>query len=228
MRDRGELDPGVIVRQAGTAEKLAQVRNAMMGVWEGFNLRSLENLVASRLFLALLITYLLMAALFESFTYPFVIMFAVPLATFGGFVGLRLVHEFIPTQLLDVLTMLGFVILIGVVVNNAILVVHQALNFMRGQGDVEGVEGRQKLEPHRAIAEAVRTRVRPIFMSMLTSCGGMLPLVLFPGAGSELYRGLGSVVVGGLIVSAVFTLVLTPLVMSLVFDFRKLIGSTRI
>ena len=63
-------------------------------------------------------------------------------------------------------------------------------------------------------------------MSTLTSVGGMLPLVLFPGAGSELYRGLGSVVVGGLLVSTLFTLVLTPLVMSMVFDLRLVLGGT--
>ena len=80
--------------------------------------------------LALLITYLLMAALFESFVYPFVIIFSVPLAAAGGILGLYLVNLFVAYQPLDVLTMLGFIILIGVVVNNAILVVHQALNFM--------------------------------------------------------------------------------------------------
>ena len=115
--------------------------------------------------------------------------------------------------------MLGFVILIGVVVNNAILLVHQALNFMRGED-----EGGLKIDPMpgpAAIAESVRTRIRPIFMSVLTSVGGMLPLVLFPGAGSEMYRGLGSVVVGGLIVSTFFTLLLVPLLFSLVLDMRN-------
>lgn len=168
---------------------------------------------------ALLVTYLLMCALFESFLTPLVIMFSVPLAVVGGFAGLRIVHDIsmrdptIAPQQLDVLTMLGFIILVGVVVNNAILLVHQALNFMRG------LEG-EPMEHHDAIAESVRTRIRPIFMSVLTSVGGMLPLVLFPGAGSEMYRGLGSVVVGGLIVSTVFTLVLVPLLFSLVQDMQ--------
>lgn len=169
---------------------------------------------------ALLVTYLLMCALFESFLLPLIIMFSVPLAVVGGFAGLRLVHDAsmsnptIAPQQLDVLTMLGFVILIGVVVNNAILLVHQALNYIRG------AEGEPQLAPNDAIAESVRTRIRPIFMSVLTSVGGMMPLVLFPGAGSEMYRGLGSVVVGGLMVSTVFTLVLVPLMFGLVYDMQ--------
>lgn len=176
--------------------------------------------VQARFVWALLVTYLLMCALFESFLTPLVIMFSVPLAIVGGFGGLRIVHDAsmrdptIAPQQLDVLTMLGFVILIGVVVNNAILIVHQSRNF--AQGD----EGGPPMEPKRAIAESVRTRVRPIFMSVLTSVGGMLPLVLFPGAGSEMYRGLGSVVVGGMLVSTVFTLVLVPLLYSLVLDMQ--------
>lgn len=180
------------------------------------------ELMTARMVWALLVTYLLMCALFESFLYPLVIMFVVPLAIVGGFIGLSIVHSataknpLIATQQLDVLTMLGFVILIGVVVNNAILIVHQSLNFMRGfTGDDEGAE---PLPPLEAIAAAVRARMRPIFMSALTSVGGMLPLVLFPGAGSELYRGLGSVVVGGLLVSTVFTLILCPLLFSLVLQ----------
>jgi HAE1 family hydrophobic/amphiphilic exporter-1 len=129
---------------------------------------------------------------------------------------------YMPIQSMDVLTMLGFVILIGVVVNNSILIVHQAINFMRANVFVRaGVQG--PLPPRAAIAEAVRTRVRPIFMSTFTSMGGMAPLVLMPGSGSELYRGLGSVVVGGLLVSTVFTIVLTPLLLSLVVDPPKLL-----
>jgi hydrophobic/amphiphilic exporter-1 (mainly G- bacteria), HAE1 family len=179
------------------------------------------HLLTARFVWALAVTYLLMCALFESFVYPFVIMFTVPLAIVGGFAGLRIVHNVsvanpvIAPQNLDVLTMLGFVILVGVVVNNAILIVHQTLNFMKGAG------GEDPMEANEAVERAVRTRVRPIFMSTLTSVGGMLPLVLFPGAGSEMYKGLGSVVVGGLIVSTVFTLVLVPLLLSAVIEMQE-------
>ncbi|MCH7525991.1 MAG: efflux RND transporter permease subunit [Planctomycetes bacterium] len=172
-------------------------------------------LLQSRGALALVITYLLMAALFESFAYPFVIMLSVPLAAVGGFAALRAVHEIslrditTPIQQFDVVTMLGFVILIGIVVNNAILVVHQALNNMRVH----------QMPADQAIVESVRTRTRPIFMSALTSIFGMLPLVLMTGAGSELYRGLGSVVVGGLLFSTIFTLVVVPAMFSLFVEY---------
>jgi HAE1 family hydrophobic/amphiphilic exporter-1 len=183
------------------------------------------ELLTARLVWALLVTYLVMCALFESFLYPLVIMFSVPLAVVGGFAGLAVVHHFSmldPTkapQKLDVLTMLGFVILIGVVVNNAILIVHQSLNFMRG--DDSHTEHSDPMLPMDAIVMSFKTRIRPIFMSVMTSVGGMLPLVLIPGSGSEMYRGLGSVVVGGLLVSTVFTLLLVPLLFSLVLDMWR-------
>ncbi len=222
------IPPTVRTNLAGSAAKLRKVKRALLGEWTGLNWASFVSLLTSRAFLALVVVFLLMAALFENWLYPLVILISVPVATLGGFIGLRLVHEVVPTQQLDILTMLGFIILIGVVVNNAILIVHQALNLMRGRAAVRvGEEVVDSLPPQQAIAQAVRSRVRPIFMSMTTSVGGMLPLVLFPGAGSELYRGLGSVVVGGLIVSTVFTLVLVPLLLSLVFDLRSLVGRFR-
>ncbi len=225
LRTEGVIPPSVRTNLSGVAAKLKEVKNALLGEWTGWNSESYISLFSSRLFLALIVVFLLMAALFESWLYPFVIMFTVPLATVGGFLGLSLVHAFYPEQQLDVLTMLGFIILIGIVVNNAILIVHQTLNLMRGEAIVN-IDGKQttNLDPRRAIAEAVRSRIRPIFMSMLTSVGGMLPLVLMPGAGSELYRGLGSVVVGGLIIATFFTLLLVPLLLSLVFDLKRGLG----
>ncbi len=197
LRAEGELGGLYRARLTGTADKLSQTAAAL----------SLNFL------LAVVITYLLMAALFESFLYPLVILFSVPLAAMGGFFGLGVVNLF-TLQPLDVLTMLGFIILVGTVVNNAILIVHQSLNHMRDED----------LEPRRAITEATRTRIRPIFMSVSTSVCGMLPLVLFPGAGSELYRGLGSVVIGGLLVSTVFTIFLVPALFSLVLEARQRLG----
>ncbi len=194
MRDGGRIGGLYRVTYSGSADKLTQTRRALQ--WN--------------LLLAIVITYLLIAALFESFLYPFVILFSVPLAALGGFLGLGVLNLF-SYQALDVLTMLGFIILIGTVVNNAILIVHQALNHMR----------EDDMEPTPAIRESTRTRIRPIFMSVSTSLCGMLPLVLFPGAGSELYRGLGSVVVGGLAVSTAFTLFLVPALFSLVLEMRE-------
>jgi HAE1 family hydrophobic/amphiphilic exporter-1 len=193
MTDEGKLGGLYRAGLSGSAAKLRQTWDTLK--WN--------------LLLALVITYLLMAALFESFLYPFVIMFSVPLAALGGFLGLRVLNLF-QYQALDTLTMMAFIILIGTVVNNAILIVHQSLNHMRHEG----------MAPREAIRDSVRVRIRPIFMSVSTSVCGMLPLVLFPGAGSELYRGLGSVVVGGLIVSTLFTLFLVPALFSLSLDAR--------
>jgi HAE1 family hydrophobic/amphiphilic exporter-1 len=211
MKAQGAIPPGVDVSLAGSAGKLADIKNSLLG--DG----TLAGTFGSSLFLAFVIIYLLMVVLFQSWSYPLVIMLSVPMATFGGFLGLALVHKwsladrYMPVQNLDMLTILGFVILAGVVVNNAILIVHQALNFMNNE----------KMDPLEAVVESVRSRVRPILMSTLTSVGGMLPLVLMPGSGSELYRGLGAVVVGGLTVSTVFTVFLVPAVLSVIFALRK-------
>lgn len=187
LRQEG-LPAGVQLNISGTADKLVETRNAM----------------AINMMLALVIVYLVMAVLFESFIYPIIIMLSVPAAAAGGVGGLALLN-LVTRQPLDMLTMLGFVILIGIVVNNAILLVHQTLHHIRNE----------HLPAQQAIRQATQNRIRPIFMSTLTSVFGMLPLVLFPGAGSELYRGLGSVVVGGLGLSAVITLLIIPPMMSL-------------
>ena len=228
-RKDGSIPPGVTTEVAGTASALADVRAELVG--DGTTV----GFVTSTVFLALLVCYLVMAVLFQSFRLPFVIMFSVPLAAVGGFAALfvvfivSLTSPTLPMQSLDVLTMLGFVILIGVVVNNAILLVHQTLNFQRGTADetpsdaafrglpdAPAVREGGTLPLNAAIAESVRTRVRPILMSALTSIAGLLPLIFAPGAGSELYRGLGAVIGGGLLVSTIFTIVVVPMVMSLV------------
>lgn len=182
------LPPGVRIGLSGTADKLEET-------WGEMQLD---------LLLALVIVYLVMAVLFESFIYPLIIVLSVPLATAGGVIGLGVLNLY-QFQALDMLTLLGFVILIGIVVNNAILLVHQTLYHFRDEG----------MAAADAILEATRNRVRPIFMSTLTSVFGMAPLVIFPGAGSEIYRGLGSVVVGGLALSAVLTLGIIPPLLSL-------------
>ena len=153
-------------------------------------------------------------------------MFSVPLAMTGGILGLAFVHWLDPMQQMDTLAMLGFVILIGIVVNNAILIVHQSLNFTRGFGESED-DIIEKMPYREAITESVRTRLRPIFMTTLTSLFRMLPLVVFPGEGSELYRGLGAVVLGGLACSTVFTLFLVPMLFSLVLDLQTLVRSRK-
>ena len=194
IRRSGRLGGTYQFRLAGTADDLKQMRQALAG----------------SMILAVVITYLLIAGLYESFLFPLVIMVSVPMAAVGGFAGLRVLH-LINGQPLDTLTMLGFIILVGTVVNNAILIVDQALNYMRHEGQ----------HHFDAVRESVRGRVRPIFMSTTTTVLGMLPLVLFPGAGSELYRGLGSVVLGGLVMSTVFTLILVPMLFTLLVEAQQ-------
>ena len=191
----GALDGGYRISLGGTTDKLVATWKSL---W--FNL-----------VIAGVITYLLMAALFESWLYPAVVIAAVPVGSVGGLLGLWLLNwlgaSFGVFQPLDVLTMLGFVILIGTVVNNPILIVERALQLVR----------ETDTEPTEAILEAVRSRVRPIFMTTLTTVLGLLPLVLFPGAGSELYRGLGAVLLGGMLFSTLVTLVLVPALLGLCF-----------
>jgi HAE1 family hydrophobic/amphiphilic exporter-1 len=186
LRQTSFLDR-IDVIYSGAASKLVQAKEVLQG----------------NFLMAVLITYLLMAALFSNFFSPLIIMFSVPLALAGGFIGLKLVDTFIAPQSMDVLTMLGFILLVGVVINNAILIVHQSLNNVSyGMPQVD------------AITKAVADRLRPIYMSAFTSILGMIPLVIIPGPGSELYRGLGSVVLGGLAVSTVFTVFLIPALLS--------------
>ena len=163
------------------------------------NLKSaIESFVGSFI-LAVVILYLLISALFRSFKDSLLVILALPLATVGGVLMLRILG--LPA---DLLTMLGFIILLGLVVNNAILLVHQARIAER--------EGKSR---HDAVRESIRIRLRPILMSTLTSIFGMLPLLLIPGAGTELYKGLAGVIVGGMFVSTLFTLILLPSLLQL-------------
>ena len=198
MQAKGMINKSVEIGLSGTADKLSQT----------------IEMLSMNFILSLIVIYLLMSALFGNFLYPIVIMFTVPLATAGGFLGLYLTNEFIAPQPLDVLTMLGFIILVGIVVNNAILIVHQSLNYIRS-GEMSHKE---------AVLEATKTRIRPIYMSSLTSIFGMLPLVLIPGPGSEFYRGLGSVITGGLAFSTILTIFVTP---ALLMFFLKLETSVK-
>lgn len=170
------------IRYGGTADKLQLALANMSGSFS----------------LAIAILFLLMAALFRSFIDSLLVLLALPLATVGGVIALQLVNM-VTFQPMDLLTMIGFIILLGLVVNNAILLVYQTRMAER-----EGMARRI------AVENAIKLRLRPILMSTLTSLFGMLPLLLVPGAGTELYRGLAAVIVGGLAISTVFTLILLP------------------
>ena len=148
--------------------------------------------------MALFILFMLMAALFRSMKDSLLVLLSIPLATVGSVLMLRILNTF-TFQPLDLLTMIGFIILLGLVVNNAILLVHQTRSAER-----EGLGRRD------AVEQALRLRSRPIFMSTLTSIFGMLPLLLMPGTGSVIYRGLAATIVGGMCVSTIFTMILLP------------------
>jgi multidrug efflux pump subunit AcrB len=153
--------------------------------------------------LAVLLLFLIMAALFKSVWDAAIATIALPLGTVGGMGALKLLGLFV-FQPLDLLTMIGFIIVLGLVVNNTILLVARTR-----QAEAEGMS---RVD---AVRSSLETRLRPIFSSTLTAIFGMLPLVLVPGPGTEIYRGLGAVIVGGILVSHVFTLVLMPAMLRL-------------
>ena len=167
--------------------------------------------LASAFVLSLLVTYLLLVALYRSFSYPAIVMVTVPMGMTGAVLSLVIANA-IPGEVvpLDMITGLGFVILTGVVVNNAILLIDRTLQLQREEG--HGLD--------EALEQAVRDRLRPIFMSAGTSVLGMLPLALFPGQGAELYRGLGIALTGGLTLSTILTPTVVPALMRLWQDIN--------
>jgi multidrug efflux pump subunit AcrB len=184
---RDILPADVSVAYRGTADRLEQAFSKM----------------TANLATAAVVLFLILAAMFRSLRDATLVMLSMPLAIAGGVGALRILNLF-TVQAMDLLTMIGFLILLGLVVNNAILLVMQARNGMREGLDRAG-----------AVAEAVRVRARPIYLSTLTSIFGMLPLMAIPGVGSQIYRGLATVIIGGMLVSAIFTLILMPSILQL-------------
>jgi multidrug efflux pump subunit AcrB len=150
-----------------------------------------------------LILFLLMAALFKSIKDSFFVLLVMPIAVAGGIVALLTLNIF-TFQSLDLLTMIGFIILLGLVANNAILLVDQTR-----------MAQKQGAPLNAALTQAITIRAKPIYMSTLTSLFGMLPLMVIPGVGSEIYRGLATVIVGGMVFSVLFTMVLFPCLLRL-------------
>ncbi len=179
---RNQLPQDGTISYTGTADKLATALLSMGGSF----------------LLAIAILYLLISALFRSFLDSLIVMAVFPTAILGGILALNILN-IVSFQPMDLLTMIGFIILLGLVVNNAILLVHQTR-----AAEWEGISRRE------AVEHAIRLRLRPILMTTLTSTFGMLPLLLIPGAGTELYRGMAGVIVGGMLLSTFFTLILLP------------------
>ena len=185
LRDIMPVDVSLAYR--GTADRLEQAFSTM----------------AANLATAAVVLFLILAAMFRSLRDATLVMLSMPLAIAGGVAALRVLNLF-TNQAMDLLTMIGFLILLGLVVNNAILLVMQTQNGIRNG-----------LERSVAVAEAVRVRARPIYLSTLTSIFGMLPLMVIPGVGSQIYRGLATVIIGGMFVSAIFALILMPSILRL-------------
>lgn len=167
------------------------------------SLKEAINSMSSNFIMALFILFMLMAGLFRSLKDSALVILTIPLAGVGGVIAIRALN-LVTFQPMDLLTMIGFIILLGLVVNNAILLVDQTR-----QAERKG------LDRHAAVEKALKVRLRPIFMSTLTSIFGMLPLLLLPGEGSVIYRGLAASIVGGMAFSLFFTLLLLPCLLRL-------------
>jgi HAE1 family hydrophobic/amphiphilic exporter-1 len=197
----GQAAPGYSSGQAiAEMQKLAK-RIFPHGVsyeWTGLALEELQSGGASLIIfaLALIMVFLVLAAQYESLTDPFIIILAVPLAMFGaiGALMLRGLQS-------DIFAQVGYVMLIGLASKNAILIVEFA-NQLQEQG----------LDPRSAVIRAAETRLRPILMTSLAFILGILPLVFASGAGAEQRHSLGTAVLGGMVVSTVLNLFVTPVI----------------
>lgn len=182
--------PDGSIRLAGSADRLDRI----------------VGTIGKNFLLALFVLGLLMAAMFKSLRYALIVVLTVPLALIGGMLGLRVLGLF-SFQPLDLLSMIGFIMMVGVVVNHAILLVD-----LTRDAQAHGV----------GLSEAIRMslnqRLRAILASTLTGALGALPMAVNPGPGSVIYRGLAAVNVGGVVVSLIFSLLLLPSLMRLFFE----------
>jgi multidrug efflux pump subunit AcrB len=184
---KAKLPPDANIRLAGSADRLEATVATM----------------AKNFVLALLVLFMLMAAMFRSLRDALVVVLTVPVALVGGVLGLR-VLGLVAFQPLDLLTMIGFIMMVGVIVNHAILLVDRTRDAQDHGHDLE-----------ESIRLALNQRLRAILASTLTGALGALPMAVNPGPGSVIYRGLAAVNVGGVVVAMVFSLLLLPSLMRL-------------
>jgi len=177
--------------------------------WGG-SVKMMNEMVADMLFaffLAILLTYMLLAAILESFMQPLYILFTLPLAMIGVFVSL-----YYTGISFGITSLMAFIMLIGIVVNNAILMLDYTNQLVREKG----------MNVHDALVEACPTKLKPILMSTLALILGMLPMALGIGdAGAEMRMPLGVVAIGGLIVSMILTLFVIPAIYYMVSRINK-------
>jgi HAE1 family hydrophobic/amphiphilic exporter-1 len=153
--------------------------------------------------LAIFLVYLVMASQFESLLHPFIILLTIPLALIGAILAL-----YITGTTISVVVFIGLILLAGIVVNNAIVLI-DLINKTRQKG----------VEKYKAIMEGGKSRLRPILMTTLTTTLGLIPLAIGFGDGAELRAPMGITVIGGLLVSTLLTLVVIPVMYSLL-DFK--------
>jgi multidrug efflux pump subunit AcrB len=189
-----ELLPALLAEGLVTPEMSLEVSGA------ADQLEATRQSLAANFLIATMLSYLLLVAIFTHWGWPLMILATVPLGLAGGILGLALVNALGVRLPFDMITMLGFLILLGTVVNNPILLVDRTRELLRDPG----------VTVTDAVQQAVASRLRPILMTTLTTVFGLAPLVLIPGAGTELYRGLGVVVLSGLVCSTIVTLTFLP------------------
>lgn len=189
---RGQLPPDANIRLAGSADRLDTIISTM----------------SVNFLLALLVLFLLMAAMFQSLRDATVVVLTVPLALAGGVFGIRMLG-LVTFQPLDLLTMIGFIMMIGIIVNHSILLVDRTRDALNHGHGLE-----------EALRMALNQRLRATVASTLTGALGALPMVVNPGPASTIYRGLAAVIVAGVILSMVFSILLLPSLLRLVYERR--------
>jgi HAE1 family hydrophobic/amphiphilic exporter-1 len=194
-------DLGAAAAEAGAIVTRTPMPNGITAIISGQSEEMQESFDSMRfaLVLAIFLVYLVMASQFESLIHPFVILFTIPLALVGAVLAL-----FITGTTVNIVALIGVIMLAGIVVNNAIVLV-DLINQLRAQG----------ADRFEAIVEAGGARLRPILMTSMTTALGLLPMAMGFGEGSEVRTPMAITVIGGLVVSTLLTLVVIPVVYSL-------------